>query len=228
MAPIKSIRSDVGDTWFITMDSEDDALSTILALRGKSFEGKVIKARLKSENILRSFFPVPTAAEVQPTAAAAAAGPYGGGGGAGGMPGMAYGMPGMAAPMMNGQPSYGYPGPGARGMYGRGGMMMGGPGGGMRFGGMQHAGMVQSGGGGGRGGVMQGRGGMQMGAMGMQVGHMGQQMLGMNPKHPQQVRRHVVSSSVVRVDRTPAFALDTKREAAGLVKRHLCRDIFVI
>ncbi|CAN0501416.1 unnamed protein product, partial [Ectocarpus sp. 8 AP-2014] len=60
VAPIKSIRSDVGDTWFVTMESEDDALNTILALRGKTFEGKAIKARLKSENLLRSFFPVPT------------------------------------------------------------------------------------------------------------------------------------------------------------------------
>ncbi|CAN0114022.1 unnamed protein product, partial [Laminaria digitata] len=212
LAPIKAIRSDVGDTWFITMDSEDDALNTILALRSKTFEGKAIKARLKSENILRSFFPVPTAAEVQPTAAAAAAAPYnlggggapggGAGGGAGAM-GMPYGMPGMGAPMINGQPNYGYPGPGARGgMYGRGGMMMQqGPAGGMRFAGMQHAGMVQGGGGGGRGGgMMPGRGGMQMGGMaGMHGGgggaggggHQGhgmgqQQMMGMNAK-PQQV-----------------------------------------
>lgn len=208
MAPIKSIRSDVGDTWFVTMDSEDDALNTILALRGKTFQGKPIKARLKSENLLRSFFPVPTAAEVQPTAAVAASAPYGlggmgggpggvGGGMAGGMP---YGMMnGMGAPMMNGQPNYGFPGPGARGgMYGRAGMMMqqggGGGGGGMRFGGgmQQHAGMVQGGGGGRGGGMMPGgRGGMQVGGMGgMHQGQhgMGQQMMGMNAKHPQQVR----------------------------------------
>lgn len=211
VAAIKSIRSDVGDTWFVTMDSEDDALNTILALRGKTFEGKAVKARLKSENLLRSFFPVPTAAEVQPTAAVAASAPYGlggmggGPGGAGGgsmAGGMPYGMMnGMGAPMMNGQPNYGFPGPGARGggMYGRAGMIMqpqqqqGGGGGGMRFGGgmQQHAGMVQ--GGGGRGGGMMpgGRGGMQMGGMGgMHQGQhgMGQQMMGMNAKHPQQVK----------------------------------------
>ncbi|CAM9723948.1 unnamed protein product [Ectocarpus sp. 4 AP-2014] len=213
VAPIKSIRSDVGDTWFVTMESEDDALTTILSLRGKTFEGKAIKARLKSENLLRSFFPVPTAAEVQPTAAAAAAAPYGLGAAAGpagaGMPGgIPYGMMnGMGAPMMNGQPNYGYSGPGARGgMYGRGGMMMqqqqpggagGGGAGGMRFGGgmqqQQHVGMVQGGGGGGRGGGMMAgaRGGMQMGGMGggMHQGQqhgMGQQMMGMNANHPQQ------------------------------------------
>lgn len=204
VAPIKSIRSDVGDTWFVTMDSEEDALTTILALRSKNFEGKPIKARLKSENILRSFFPVPTASEVQPTAAAAAAAPYGLGGpagaaGAAGMPGMPYGMPGMGPHLMNGQPSYGFPGPGARGMYGRGGMMMQGPGG-MRFGGMQHSGLVQGGGGGGGGagrgggGMMQrggGGGGVQMGGMGMHAGHQGHGMgqqhmgMGMNPKHAQ-------------------------------------------
>lgn len=204
MAPIRSIRSDVGDTWFVTMDSEDDAFSTILALRSKNFEGKSIKARLKSENILRSFFPVPTAAEVQPTAAAAAAAPYGMGGppgSAGGvMPGMPYGMPGMGAPMMNGQPSYGYPGPGARGMFGNGGnmMMQGGPGG-MRFGGMQHSGMVQQQGASGRGGGMmapRGAGGMQMGGMGGMHGHQGHRMgqqhlgMGMNPKQVYSLCKH--------------------------------------
>ena len=58
MAPIKSVRSDVGDTWFVTCSSEADATSIILALRNRQFDGKPIKARLKSENILRSFFPV--------------------------------------------------------------------------------------------------------------------------------------------------------------------------
>jgi hypothetical protein len=58
IAPIKSVRSDVGDTWFVTCASEADATSIILALRNKTFEGKPIKARLKSENILRAFFPV--------------------------------------------------------------------------------------------------------------------------------------------------------------------------
>lgn len=171
------------------MDSEDDALSTILSLRSKTFEGKPVKARLKSENILRSFFPVPTAAEVQPTAAAAASAPYTLGGPGAGIAQMPYGMPTMGTPMMNGQPGFGFPGPGARGMYGRG-MMMQGPAGGMRFGGMQHAGMVQGSQGGGRGGgMMQGRGSMPMGGMGGigggggPQGHgMGQQMMGINPK----------------------------------------------
>jgi len=63
IAPIVHIRSDVGDTWFVTMSNESDAVNAILALGSKQFEGKPIKARLKSENILRSFFPVPTTAD---------------------------------------------------------------------------------------------------------------------------------------------------------------------
>ncbi len=52
-----TVRSDVGDTWFVTFKSEDDAMKYILALRDHAFEGKPIKARLKSENLLRSIFP---------------------------------------------------------------------------------------------------------------------------------------------------------------------------
>jgi hypothetical protein len=53
----KSIRSDVGDTWFVTCDTEEEAMSNILALRSRTFQGKPIKARIKSENMLKSFFP---------------------------------------------------------------------------------------------------------------------------------------------------------------------------
>lgn len=115
-----------------------------------------------------------------------------------------YNMPGMGSPMMNGQPSYGFPGPSTRNLYGRG-MMMQGPGG-MRFGTMHQSGMMQGGAGGGGGGGRNGGGmmpqrggagggnGMQMGGMGgMHAGHqgpgMGQQHMGMgiNAAHPQQV-----------------------------------------
>ncbi|KAG5186865.1 hypothetical protein JKP88DRAFT_198114 [Tribonema minus] len=58
MAPIRGVRSDVGATWFVTCASEADAMATILALRSRTFEGKPVKARLKGENLLRSFFPV--------------------------------------------------------------------------------------------------------------------------------------------------------------------------
>ncbi len=52
-----SVRADVGDTWFVTFKTEDDAMKSILELRGSEFEGNPIKARLKSENLLRSIFP---------------------------------------------------------------------------------------------------------------------------------------------------------------------------
>ncbi|CAK4961461.1 unnamed protein product [Aphanomyces euteiches] len=66
---VTSVRSDVGDTWFVTMASEEVAVNTLLALRSKSFNDAPIKARLKSENILRSFIPTDTsaAASTSPT-----------------------------------------------------------------------------------------------------------------------------------------------------------------
>ncbi len=52
-----TVRADVGDTWFVTFKTEDDAMKSILELRAHVFEGNPIKARLKSENLLRSIFP---------------------------------------------------------------------------------------------------------------------------------------------------------------------------
>ncbi|RHY30807.1 hypothetical protein DYB32_004015 [Aphanomyces invadans] len=57
---VASVRSDVGDTWFVTMATEEDAVNTLLALRSKTFHDAPIKARLKSENVLRSFLPEST------------------------------------------------------------------------------------------------------------------------------------------------------------------------
>lgn len=44
------------------MKTEQDAVNTLLALRNKTFNDAPIKARLKSENVVRSFFPAPAAA----------------------------------------------------------------------------------------------------------------------------------------------------------------------
>eukprot|EP00639_Heterosigma_akashiwo_P038020 CAMPEP_0194709712 /NCGR_PEP_ID=MMETSP0296-20130528/2457_1 /TAXON_ID=39354 /ORGANISM="Heterosigma akashiwo, Strain CCMP2393" /LENGTH=448 /DNA_ID=CAMNT_0039607127 /DNA_START=368 /DNA_END=1714 /DNA_ORIENTATION=+ len=66
MAPITNIRSDVGDTWFVTLGSEAAAVAACLALRERAFEGRPVKARLKSENLLRAFYPVPQAAADAP------------------------------------------------------------------------------------------------------------------------------------------------------------------
>lgn len=58
-----SLRSEIGDTWFVTMESEEDAKDTLLDLRLKkrTFRGVAVKARLKTETVVRSFFPVQTA-----------------------------------------------------------------------------------------------------------------------------------------------------------------------
>lgn len=72
---VASVRSDVGDTWFVTMASEQDAVATLLALRSKTFRGAAIKARLKSENLLKSFYPTQPA---ENTITPAIGTPYGG------------------------------------------------------------------------------------------------------------------------------------------------------
>jgi len=53
---ISSIRSDVGDTWFVNFESEEDCLNTALSLTNKTFQGKPIHCCVKSENLLRGFF----------------------------------------------------------------------------------------------------------------------------------------------------------------------------
>lgn len=68
---VVSIRSDVGDTWFVTLSSEAEAVTTVLHLRNKSFNNAPIKARLKSENLLRSLLPVNNASST-PAAASSA------------------------------------------------------------------------------------------------------------------------------------------------------------
>uniref|UniRef100_K3W7U4 HTH La-type RNA-binding domain-containing protein n=1 Tax=Globisporangium ultimum (strain ATCC 200006 / CBS 805.95 / DAOM BR144) TaxID=431595 RepID=K3W7U4_GLOUD len=75
---VVSVRSDVGDTWFVTMASEEDAVNTLLALRSKKFNDAPIKARLKSENTLKSFFPTqPAESAVAPGGAYSSRGYYG-------------------------------------------------------------------------------------------------------------------------------------------------------
>ena len=57
--PITSIRSEMGNNWFITMETEEDAKDTLLDLRVKKrlFRGESVKGRLKSESIVKSFYP---------------------------------------------------------------------------------------------------------------------------------------------------------------------------
>ncbi|CAM9339551.1 unnamed protein product, partial [Ectocarpus fasciculatus] len=58
--PISSIRADIENTWFVIMDSEQDAKDTVLDLKLKkrSFRGESVKCRLKTEAVVKSYFPV--------------------------------------------------------------------------------------------------------------------------------------------------------------------------
>eukprot|EP00501_MAST-03F_sp_TOSAG23-6_P000889 GSMAST32.ASY1.ANO1.925.1 assembled CDS len=55
---VEEVRSDVGNTWFVTMKDEESAKNALLQakLAGKEIGGKAIKGRLKSENLLRSVY----------------------------------------------------------------------------------------------------------------------------------------------------------------------------
>lgn len=62
--PITSVKSDIGDTWFVVMETEADAKDTVLDLKLKKrmFKGSPVKARLKSEAVVnRSSYPSSTA-----------------------------------------------------------------------------------------------------------------------------------------------------------------------
>lgn len=66
---ITSIRSDIENTWFVEMDSETDAKDTLLDLKLKrrTFNGESVKARLKTEVAVRSFYSQPPSVPVQAT-----------------------------------------------------------------------------------------------------------------------------------------------------------------
>lgn len=107
--PISSIRSDIGDTWFVVMESEEDARDTAMDLKLKKrvFRGEAVKARVKSETLVRSFYPIqhqppvvsgppmfsnmPFPPQYMP------------------MPGFGYGVPGMGMPGMGMGMPYGMP-----------------------------------------------------------------------------------------------------------------------
>eukprot|EP01089_Gocevia_fonbrunei_P009387 TRINITY_DN2166_c0_g4_i1.p1 TRINITY_DN2166_c0_g4~~TRINITY_DN2166_c0_g4_i1.p1 ORF type:complete len:525 (-),score=167.97 TRINITY_DN2166_c0_g4_i1:62-1636(-) len=53
---IESLRPDIGDTWFVTFEDDDAALKALDFARKEVFQGKSVKARIKSENLLRSVY----------------------------------------------------------------------------------------------------------------------------------------------------------------------------
>eukprot|EP01035_Chromulina_nebulosa_P028390 gene28390-37476_t len=66
--PISSLRSEIGDSWFVSFESEEFAKDTLLDLRTKkrTFRGQSVKARLKTETVVKSYFPVQTAPPIAP------------------------------------------------------------------------------------------------------------------------------------------------------------------
>lgn len=66
--PIVSLRSDIEDTWFVNFEVEEDAKQTLLDLRMKkrTFRGASVKARIKTEQVVRSYYPVQVAAPPAP------------------------------------------------------------------------------------------------------------------------------------------------------------------
>ncbi len=70
---VVEVRPEVGDNWFVVLESEDSALEALNWLRAQSFNGDPVRARMKTEStMLRSYF-VPSsgaaAAPVRPAAA---------------------------------------------------------------------------------------------------------------------------------------------------------------
>lgn len=51
--PVQSIKQDIGNMWYFTFESEDDALKLLTSVRGRSFKDQLIAARMKSEPVLR-------------------------------------------------------------------------------------------------------------------------------------------------------------------------------
>jgi len=59
--PIVSIRSDIENTWFVVLETEEDAKEVLLQLmmKKRTFRGEKVKGRLKSETVVRSFYSAP-------------------------------------------------------------------------------------------------------------------------------------------------------------------------
>lgn len=79
------MHADVGNTWFVTFADEETALGALEHLRNASFRDKPVKARMKSEHLLKSGGVVPVYPPA-PYTADAAYGQYRGGYGYGGRP----------------------------------------------------------------------------------------------------------------------------------------------
>jgi len=64
---VTGIRPEIGDNWFVSFESEDIAIDTLTWLRSQLFDGNPIKARIKSENMVKSVYVYIPPAEISPT-----------------------------------------------------------------------------------------------------------------------------------------------------------------
>lgn len=48
---------EVGNNWFVVFETEDDCTAAAMHVRSKTFQGKPIQCRVKSENLLRTYVP---------------------------------------------------------------------------------------------------------------------------------------------------------------------------
>ena len=108
-AAIKSIRPDIGNTWFVSFENEDDTLKTFFVIRERSFRGQPVRAGIKSENLLRpTYNPAP-----RPPMAAipmVTPGQYLAVGGKGAFPAPSTALPEGFVPQQYGYVPYGRPG----------------------------------------------------------------------------------------------------------------------
>ncbi|KAI8097418.1 uncharacterized protein BX664DRAFT_356665 [Halteromyces radiatus] len=66
--PIKSIKNEYANMWYITFESEDHALKMLYDCRGKSFKGQPVAARMKSEPVVGSIQARKSALQAESTA----------------------------------------------------------------------------------------------------------------------------------------------------------------
>ncbi|KAI8583702.1 hypothetical protein K450DRAFT_222359 [Umbelopsis ramanniana AG] len=51
---IKDVKREIGNMWYVTFNTEEETIKMLFLLRGKSFKGKPIAGRIKSEAVLRN------------------------------------------------------------------------------------------------------------------------------------------------------------------------------
>jgi hypothetical protein len=60
-----NLRSDIGNTWFVTFESEEECTSTLMVIRSRTFDDAPIKCGIKSGSVFGNFFAAAAAAIAQ-------------------------------------------------------------------------------------------------------------------------------------------------------------------